>query len=61
LGGENTLAMGCDLDGTDLPQGFSGIEDIHKIYDELLRLNYSDELINKIMYKNAFEFFKRNI
>ena len=61
LGGENTLAMGCDLDGTDLPQGFSGIEDIHKIYEELLRLNYSEELIDKIMYKNAFEFFKRNI
>ena len=28
IGGENTLAMGCDLDGTDLPIGFSGIEDI---------------------------------
>lgn len=61
LGGENTLAMGCDLDGTDLPLGFSGIEDIHQIYEELLKLNYSDELIDKLMYKNAFEFFKRNI
>lgn len=61
LGGENTLAMGCDLDGTDLPMGFSGIEDIYKITDEMQRLNYSDDLIYKIMYKNAFDFFKRNI
>ena len=61
LGGKNILAMGTDLDGTDLPDGFFGIQDIHKIADEMQRLNYSDELINKIMYKNAFEFFKRNI
>ena len=61
LGGENTLAMGCDLDGTDLPGGFSGIEDIYKIAEEMARINYSNELINKIMYKNAFKFFKINL
>ena len=61
LGGENTVAIGGDLDGTDLPEGFSGIEHIYKIANEMQRLNYSDELIDKIMYKNAFEFFKSNI
>lgn len=61
IGGENTIAMGCDLDGTNLPEGFSGIEDIYKISNELQKLNYSNELINKIMYKNAFDFFKSNI
>ena len=29
LGGENIIAMGGDLDGTNLPNGISGIEDIH--------------------------------
>ena len=61
LGGENTVAIGGDLDGTDLPNGFSGISDIYKIANELQRLNYSDELIEKITYKNAFEFFKNNL
>lgn len=61
IGGENTLAMGCDLDGADLPQEFCGIQDIYKITNELQKINYSDELINKIMYKNAFDFFRRNI
>lgn len=61
LGGENTLSMGGDLDGTNLPNGFAGVEDIYKIANEMQRLNYSDTLIDKIMYKNAFEFFKRNI
>ena len=61
LGGENTISMGCDLDGTDLPSGFSGIEHIYKIVDKMLMLNYSDGLINKIMYNNAFEFFKKSL
>lgn len=58
---ENAIAMGGDLDGTNLPLEFNGIEDIYKIANEMQRLNYSNKLIDKIMYKNAFEFFKRNI
>jgi membrane dipeptidase len=61
LNGENTIAMGTDLDGTNLPNGFNDISDIYKIADEMQKLNYSNDLIEKIMYKNAFEFFKRNI
>ena len=61
LGGEDTVAMGGDLDGTNLPIGFAGVEDISKIANEMLKLNYPDVLVNKIMYKNAFDFFKSNI
>lgn len=61
LGGENTVAMGGDLDGTNLPDGFSGIQDVYKISNEMLKSNYSEELVNKIMYKNAFDFIKRSI
>lgn len=61
LNGENTIAMGTDLDGTNLPNGFNGVGDIYKIAEEMQKINYNDELIEKIMYKNAFEFFKRNI
>ena len=61
LGGENVIAMGTDLDGTDLPNGFKGIADIYKIFEELQRLNYSEDLINKIAFENAFAFFKRNL
>ena len=61
LGGENTVALGCDLDGTNLPNGFSSVSDLHKIHDELQKLNYCPELINKILYKNAFDFFTTNL
>ncbi len=59
FGAENVLGLGCDLDGTDLPQGFDGVNDLYKIADELARINYSNELIEKIFYKNFYEFIKK--
>ncbi len=59
LGAENVLGLGCDLDGTDLPQGFDGVNDLYKIAEELARINYSNELIEKIFYKNFYEFIKK--
>lgn len=61
LGAQDILAMGCDLDGTALPQGFTSVTDISKIADEMAKINYTDELIEKIMYKNAYNFFKINL
>ena len=61
LGGENCIAMGCDLDGTDLPTGFSGVSDIYKIAEEMKKQNYCDSLINKILFENAHNFFIKNI
>lgn len=59
LGGENTLALGCDLDGVDcLPDGFCGIGDIEKLIAELKKINYSDEIIAKIMGENLKKYLK---
>lgn len=61
LGCEDIIAMGCDLDGTSLPHGFSGLSDIPSIVEELARLNYTDTLIERITYRNALDFFKRSL
>ena len=61
LGGHKTIAIGGDLDGTNLPNDFGGIEDIYKIANEMQRLNYSNELVEDIMYYNALNFFIKNI
>ena len=58
-GAENVLGLGCDLDGTDLPDGFSGVGDLYKIADICLSHGYSDEMVDKIFYKNHYEFIKR--
>ena len=56
-GAADFLCMGADWDGTDLPCGFSDIRDVYKIYEELLRLNYSEDSIDKIFYRNALDFY----
>lgn len=61
LGGENILSLGCDLDGTDLPDGFNDVRDVIKIADRMAQNNYSEEIINKVFWKNAKIFFENNI
>ncbi|WP_255883508.1 MULTISPECIES: dipeptidase [unclassified Ruminococcus] len=58
LGGEDTVAIGSDFDGSDMPDDICGIADVPKIYNEFLRLNYSETLVNKIFWANAHNFFE---
>ncbi|MBR1731864.1 MAG: membrane dipeptidase [Ruminococcus sp.] len=56
LGGENVLAFGADFDGCELPDDISGIDYIGQIYELFLKHNYSEKLIEKIFYENAYKF-----
>lgn len=60
-GCENTLALGCDLDGTDLPSSFENISDIYKIAESMAINNYPDNLIEKVFFQNANNFIKNNL
>ncbi len=58
LGGENNIGFGSDFDGMDsLPKEIAGIKDIYKIPDRLLRLGYSEKLVEKITHKNFLRLF----
>jgi membrane dipeptidase len=57
LGGENCVAFGSDFDGTNLPKGMTGIESIENIAELMLRHNYSETLVNSILFDNAHHFF----
>jgi len=53
LGGADTVALGGDWDGADpLVGGFRDISDWRVLYEELLRRNYSEELIQNLFYYN---------
>ncbi len=57
LGGEDTVCLGCDLDGVGkLPDGISGVQDLTKIAEKLAQINYTDSLVEKIFYANARNF-----
>ena len=60
LGAENIIGMGCDLDGTNLPDGFDSVADVEIIAEAMVRRGYSDELIHKLFWKNHYEFIKKN-
>ena len=61
LGGEDLVGFGADWDGTDLPEGFSGVHDLTQVAEIMGRHNYSDELIHKIFWKNFYDFALRNL
>lgn len=49
LVGTAFLGFGCDFDGIDnLPMGISGVQDMSKIIDTLLKLNYKEEDVENI-------------
>ena len=53
LGGEQNVGIGGDWDGCPrLPSGITGIQDMAKLYERLLRRNYSEKLINAVFYSN---------
>lgn len=61
LGGEDTVCLGCDLDGIHtLPAPMKGVRDVYMIAEEMKKIGYSDELINKITYSNASAFFAKH-
>lgn len=60
LGGEKAVGLGTDLDGvTALPEGLHGVQDFDKLYEAMLRRNWSEELVQDIFFHNLNSFFLR--
>lgn len=59
LGGEDSLCIGSDFDGSDIPKDLSCIEKIPNLYEAFLKIGYTEQLVQKIMYDNAHNFFSR--
>ena len=61
LGGENNVAIGSDFDGIKrLPIGIEGVHSLPAFRDELVKLNYSEQLMDKIFYGNARRLFYKD-
>lgn len=61
LGGEDMVGFGADWDGTALPEGFSHVGDLTQVAEVMARHNYSDTLIEKLFWKNFYDFSLRNL
>lgn len=59
LTGEDTLGLGADFDGIDqTPEGLEGVQCLSDLFNELLKLNYSEDLINKLAGENFLRVIK---
>jgi membrane dipeptidase len=55
-----SVFIGADLDGVEnLPAGMEGVQDVGKIYEALLRRNYSERLVRDIFYNNLMNILER--
>ena len=60
LGGEKAVFLGCDLDGIDCtPAEISGVQDIERLYNELLKLNFSEDTVKDIFWNNLYTIMGR--
>lgn len=57
--GTDHIGLGTDFDGIECtPEDLNGIEDLNKIFNELLKLNYSEEAIRKFAGNNFLRVIK---
>lgn len=61
LGGEDTIAMGSDFDGCDLVCGIDGIESMPELYSVFKSDGITEDILEKIFWKNAYNFFQKVI
>ncbi len=57
--GADTVAIGLDLDGTDLPAEWNGIETAERLVEYLLARRVEESLVRALCFDNAYRFFSR--
>ena len=61
IAGEDSICLGCDLDGTDaLPDGIKDISDLPVIHGLLSDNKYPRGFADKVFYSNARNFFEKH-
>lgn len=58
LGLENSVCMGSDFDGADMSDCLDGVDKIPDLYAFLKSRGITDELLDRMFFKNAERFFK---
>ena len=59
LGGENTLALGSDFDGSETPAWLDACEKVAPFYGRVAE-RFGEEMANRMFWGNAHDFFVRN-
>lgn len=58
LGGQDSIALGSDFDGADMPSWLAGVQDIPVLYERMTE-TFGQDQTDKIFGGNAMAFFRR--
>ena len=61
MGYEDYLSIGSDFDGADMDKRLYDISAVPTLYNYLKTKNISEEILDKIFFYNAYNFFQRGI
>lgn len=61
IGGEDVICFGCDFDGAKTPLEYQHPEDLYSLFQTMLRRGYSEDIVEKIFWKNADHFIMKHI
>ena len=60
LGAGKTLCLGGDLDGIEkMPEGMTGVESMPALYEAMLAMGLSEELVQDIFWNNLMDYMER--
>lgn len=60
LGGEKAVFLGCDFDGIECtPTGLDGVQELDKLYNELLKRNYPETLVRAMFWDNLYDIMEK--
>ena len=60
LGAEESLCLGCDMDGAELLDEIPDLSYLDRLAEYLLNHGYSKELIHKFFFDNAYRFAEKH-
>ncbi len=61
LDGADTVAIGMDLDGTDMPKEWGGIAVGNALYEYLYARGYPISLLDRLFFENSYTFFQKTL
>ncbi len=59
VGGENVLSVGSDFDGAETPYDLNNISKVPNLVKAFKNEGFTEQIIQKIMYDNAHNFFRK--
>lgn len=59
-GAENAIALGCDMDGADLPDDIPDLSYLWRLAEHMANKGYSQALIDALFFNNAYHFAEKN-